>query len=254
MAVKRKRPLRGKSVSRSSKRSSTSKKSKRTGGFDRGAAGFEKGKNIRERQDKEYELKKDTPWNFRLKPGEEADIIVTDKDEPFFVTLHSVKVSGNKWETVVCIADHGENCPICADTGKEGSFTLMLTCLDKRVWKDRAGKTHRINKRLLPVKGRNLAKFQRAYEKHGSFRGLKITCRRDGDKESAIGEDLSFNGKMGEKSLKKFGKNAIPADYEKIFAIPSADDLRKRFRLGSGPAGSEEFAGDDDDAEMEGWD
>jgi hypothetical protein len=219
--------------------------------YDRGAAGFGKAKDKRERQEEEYQRKKETPYDFRLKPGDEAEVVVLDNEEPFFVTLHKVKNNQGRWEDAVCIAPTGEACPLCSSTGKEGSYTMVLTVLDRRPYKiqngPNAGKTIKVSKKLMMVKGRNLAKFERQYKRtKGAWRGLRINCARTGDKEAAIGEDLEFMGKVKEISLKKYGENSIPADYEKIFEVPSAAELAARYNLSSSVAGSEEFNNDDD--------
>lgn len=242
-----------KSTSRTSKARTKNSRGRKAGaGFDRGAAGFKKAGEKRQRQEEEYERRKNTPFDFRLKPGDEAEVVILDDEDPFFVTLHKVKTAQGRWEDEVCLADTSERCPLCDSLGKEGSYTMVLTVLDRRPYKIKngpnKGKVIKASRKLMHVKGRNLAKFQRQWKKHkGNWRGLKIMCRRDGDKEAAIGEDLEFMGKVKETALKKFGENAVPAPYEDIYAIPTADELRKRHRLSNkGVAGSEEFDDDED--------
>jgi hypothetical protein len=227
-------------------------------GFDRGATGFNRARGKREKQEEEYQRMVNTPYDFRIKPGEEAEVVVVDTDEPFFVSLHKVKNSRGYWEDAVCIADTGQACPLCEEEGKDGSYTMVLTCIDKRPYKDKQGKLIKNSKRLLKVKGRNLAKFERQYKsRKGNYRGMKIMCRRDGDKDAAIGEDLDFNGTVKEVILKKMGDLAVPADYASIFEIPSADEVRKRYNLGrTKVAGAEEFDDSSDgDYDMDdvGW-
>lgn len=244
--------------SRTTSRSRTTKadtKSTRSG-FDRGATGFKKAKQKRERQEEEYQRKKDTPYDFRLKPGDEAEVVILDAEEPFFVNLHKVKNAQGRWEDAVCIADTGVSCPLCSSLGKEGSYTMVLTVLDRRPYKiqngPNAGKTIKNSRKLFMVKGRNLPKFERQYKRHqGNWRGLRILCRRDGDKEAAIGEDLEFLGKVKEVALKKYGENSVAANYEKIFEMPTAKELAARYKVQNTVAGSEEFENDDDDADLD---
>lgn len=243
---------------------STNKTSPKTApkksGFDRGSAGFAKAQQKRERQEEEYQRKKDTPFSFWLAPGNSAEVIILDKGEPFFVSLHKVKDARGKFVDEVCIADTGQHCPLCASTGKEGSYTMVATVLDRRPYTTKQGKTIKVSKKLMFVKGRNLPKFQRLYEgkaKH-NLRGIKLTTHRSGDKESAMGEDIEFGGRVSEEFLSKFGENAKPADYAKIFAMPTAEQLVKRYRLTKGAvAGGVEFGndedGDDYDSENVGW-
>lgn len=239
-------------------------KKKKTGsgkGFMRGADGFAKARDKRESQEREYQKRKDTPYVFRLQPGEEAELILLDKEPPFFVALHKVKAPNGRWVDEVCIADSGQTCPLCEKDGKEGSFTCVMTVLDRRPYKIKngpnAGKTIKVSKKLLFIRGRNLPKFDRAYKgkAKGNFRGMKLVCRRDGDKESAMGEDIEFGGRVSEDFLKKFGETAQASDYEKIFELPSASELRKRYNIKKGAvAGGEEFDEDDDDDNYDGGD
>lgn len=228
-------------------------------GFDRGAVGFRKAAEKKQRQDDEYERRKNTPFSFRLKPGDQAEVIVLDNEPPFFVSMHKVKDHQGRWQDEVCIADTGQRCPLCESLGKEGSYTMYLTVLDRRPYTTRTGQTIKASRKLFPVKGRNLAKFERQYKRlNGQWRGLKINCHRDGDKEAAIGEDLEFMGKVKEALLDKYGENGKPVDYTSIFSIPSAGELAKRYNLSmDGVPGQEEFDNDDDeddyDASSGGW-
>jgi len=228
-------------------------------GFDRGSAGFQKAQRKREVQDAEYNRRKDTPFGFKLKPGDSAEVIILDKGEPFFLSMHKVKNAQGRWVDEVCIADTGQHCPLCESLGKEGSYTMVCTVLDRRPYKTKDGKTIKVSKKLMFVKGRNLPKFARKYDGNANqnFRGIKITCRRDGEKESSMGEDIEFGGRVSEEFLSKFGDNAKPADYAKIYAIPTAEDLRKRYRLSkggkSGAAGSEEFEDGNYSSKDVGW-
>lgn len=247
----RKTPVKSSSAKSSTKRKIKGKGGKVDAAFDRGADGFAKARDKRERQEEEYQRKKETPFDFRLKPGDEAEVVIVDDEAPFFVTLHKVKNNQGRWEDAVCIAPTGVNCPLCASTGKDGSYCMILTVLDRRPYKIKsgpnAGKTIKTSKKLMAVKGRNLAKFERQYKRHkGNWRGLRVNCARSGDKEAAIGEDLEFLGKVSEKALKKYGDNAVAADYAKIFEVPSPKELAARYNLANSVAGSEEFEDDDD--------
>jgi hypothetical protein len=249
--------------SRATGSKTTSKRaSAKSRGFDRGATGFRKGAQKREQQQREYEKRKNTPFDFRLKPGDEAEVVILDTEEPFFITEHSLKLNG-RWTKEVCIADQGERCPLCESLGKEGSYTMYLTVLDRRPYRiqngPNAGKTIKASRKLLPVKGRNMAKFERQYKRHkGKWRGLKVLCHRTGDKEAAIGEDLEFSTKVKESILKKYGENGQPVNYEEIFEIPSAKELTRRHNLtADGAVGSEEFEDEDEDEydlDKVGWD
>lgn len=238
--------------------SSARKQTKMSGAFARGSDGFERGKQKREAQEAEYQRQKNTPFTFRLNPGEDAEVVILDSEPPFFVSLHKIKNSRGRWEDEVCIADTGTTCPLCESTGKQGSYTMVLTVLDRRPYKIKngpnAGKVIKNSKKLLHVKGRNLPKFERQYKgkAKGNFRGVKVQCHRDGDKESAMGEDLQFLGRVSEAALSKFGDNSVPADYTEIYPIPDATELRERHGVAKPQvAGQEEFEDDKDDADLD---
>jgi hypothetical protein len=250
-------PTTKKTVSRTKTTKASVKKRPSKAGFTRGASGFDVATQKREAQEEDYERRKNTPFGFYLKPKNSAEVILLDDGDPFFVSLHKIKHNGY-WEDVVCIADTGVNCPICEKEGKAGSYCMILSCLDRRPYKTKAGENIKVSKKLFIVKGRNLPKFERQFKgkAKGNFRGVKVMCTRDGDKEASIGEDLEFLGRIKESALAKFGENATPADYEDIYKIPTADELRLRYGVEkSKVAGSEEFDNDDDEnLENVGWD
>lgn len=227
-------------------------------GYDRGATGFQKARKEQTRRDEEYQRKKDTPYNFKITPGEEAEVVVLDTEEPYFLHLHKVQNRHGRWVDEVCIADQGVACPLCTKDGKEGSYTMLLTVLDRRPYKvqngPNKGKVIKNSRKLFMVKGRNLSKFERQWKKYANkpnaWRGMRVACHRTGDKEAAIGEDLEFLSPVKETILKKYKENSVPAEYAKIFPIPTAKELSERYNLEAGVAGSEEF--DDDDEGVEG--
>ena len=250
-------------TSKAQAKSTSSRKSAPKKGYERGAAGFRKAAEKKARQDEEYERMRNTPYDFRLKPGEEAEVVILDEGDPFFISLHKVKNSQGRWEDAVCIADTGATCPLCQSLGKDGSYTMVLTVLDRRPYTIKngpnAGKTIKASRKLFKVKSRNLPKFERQFKKHkGNMRGLKVLCHRDGEKEAAIGEDLEFGSKVKENVLAKYGENAQVAPYTDIFEIPSAKELAKRYNLSmDGVPGQEEFEEDDEEDEYDeedvGW-
>lgn len=233
---------------------------KSASGFHYGEEGFRTGAERKKRMDEQYEKMRETPYDFWLKPGTEAEVVILDKGAPFFATFHKLKVDG-RWTDVPCIADSGQRCPLCESTGKQGSYTMVLTVLDRRPYKIKngpnAGKTIKVSKKLMKVRGRNLPKFERLFKgkSNGDFRGIKVLCHRSGEKEAGIGEDLEFGSRIKESFLAKFGDEAKAADYPKIFELPSASEMRKRYQLEKTQTpGSEEFD-DEEDEELEsaGW-
>lgn len=227
-------------------KSPTTKTAPRTtsAGMAKGADGFNRAKEQQDRQQEEYDRKKEKPFPFRItkKDMQErknvADLLYLDK-EPFFVRLHTVPLGGNRYEDEVCLADTGEPCPLCHKLGKEGTWTLVMTALDKRPYRTREGKLVRQSKKLVMAKSRNIAKFERQFLKHKTFRGLICTHRRAQDKEASIGEDLEFKTKLvPEAVLSKSGDLAKVTDYAKAYAPLSADAMESKYaHLGSGGGG-----------------
>lgn len=206
-----------------------------------GSAGFQRAKQINETREAQYEKQRATPYRLRLKPKEEEVEIVILDPVAFFVREHTFQ-QGKNWVNEVCIMDTGVACPLCSMLGKEGSYTLMMTGIDKRQFKTRDGKTIKISKKLVPAKAKNIGKFERIWKKHGNnLRGLVISFSRDTDKESSIGESIEPTGKrLNEAQLAKLGDMAVLPNYEEIFALPSADELRDRYKIDA-PVGSESF-------------
>jgi hypothetical protein len=222
----------------------------------KGAAGFAAAQKQQERQQEEYERRKEKPFAFRITQKDisdrknEVELLYLD-EEPFFVRLHTVKNARGGFDDEVCIADTGETCPLCVKLGKEGTHTLVLTALDKRAYRNREGQLIKMSKKLVPVKSRNIAKFERQWKKHGTFRGLVAVHRRHGQKEASIGEDIEFKEKLvPELMIKKATRNKeellkVP-DYYKIFPTPTAQQLAERYD-GVVTSGGASGGGDDDD-------
>jgi hypothetical protein len=255
--VAKKRP--GSSPSKTTRQSSDS-------GIVKGSAGFQQSRKQQERRQEEYDRKKEKPFAFRITAKDmqerknEVKLLYLDT-EPTFIRLHTVKTGANRFEDEVCIADQGVNCPLCLKTGKEGVWTLMLTALDKRQYRNREGQLVKVSKKLVPVKGKNIAKFERQYKKHGTLRGLAATHVRSGAKEAYIGEDIEFESKLlPERVLTKYGEHAITADYDKAFPILSYEEMNERYAdytddggFGGARGGSKKGYGEDDEDGEVSW-
>jgi hypothetical protein len=222
-------------IDKSMKVRAGAKPKKPVGAGIRGTEGFAAAKQQRQKQQEEYERKKEKPYPFRITAADirsgksEVDLLYLDTD-PYFVRLHTVKLGENRFDDEVCLVDKGVNCPLCRKTGKEGSYVMVLTALDKRPYRDRQGQLVQVSKKLVYVKGRNMEKFERQYKKFGTFRGLVCTHRRSTDKEASIGEDLEFKTKLvPEAALAKYRDLAKPADYDKAFVPLSVEEMREKY-------------------------
>lgn len=245
----------------SSTTSKNPKPSASTVGTARGADGFSRAKEQQARQQEDYDRKKEKPFPFRItqKDMQEkknaVDMLYLDK-EPFFVRLHTVPNGRGGFDDEVCLADTGENCPLCQQLGKEGTWTLVLTALDKRPYRSREGVLTKQSKKLVMVKSRNIDKFERQYQKHHTFRGLVCTHRRHGPKEASIGEDLEFKDKLvPEAVIAKSGDLSKVTDYTRAFAALSPDAMASKYahvdtssNYGSGGGVRKAAPQDDEDA------
>jgi hypothetical protein len=226
-----------------------------------GEAGFAIANRQQKRQQEEYERRREKPFAFRITQGDiskgnnTVELLYLDQ-QPFFVRLHTIKNPRGGFDDEVCIADTGEICPLCKMLGKEGTYTLMLTALDKRPYRNREGQLVKLSKKLIPIKSRNIAKFERQWKKHGTFRGLVAIHRRHGAKEASIGEDIEFKDRLvSEETIQKLvrGKQELlsPPDYFKIFPTPTAQELIERY--GGNKLLAEQSGGFDDEEDGINW-
>ena len=206
-----------------------------TVGTARGPDGFSRAREQQIRQQEDYDRKKEKPFPFRItqKDMKEkrnvVDMLYLDK-EPFFVRLHTVPNGHGGFDDEVCLADTGGICPLCQQLGKEGTWTLVLTALDKRPYRNRDGVLTKQSKKLVMVKSRNIDKFERQYQKHHTFRGLVCTHRRHAPKEASIGEDLEFKDKLvPEVVIAKSGDLSKVTDYAKAFAALSQEAMASKY-------------------------
>ena len=183
---------------------------------------------------------------------------------------HTVKVGPKRFENVSCPAEWA-NCAIC-ESGDNHYYIVMLSVYVLRPWSSKDGKrSGEGSKMLLPIKAGQLKKFQDiqriALEKHGTMRGVYIYMERDmnNPKGANIGEPVMLDsgslfdfyteeeledfaedavvGKDG-KVLRPAGDNIQPYDYEEMFPMPDADEIRRRFS-GGALAGSDSEADDE---------
>lgn len=228
-------------------------------GIARGADGFDRAREQQSRQQEEFDRRKEKPYAFRITQKDitarknEVELLYLDK-VPFFVRLHTIPNARGGFDDEVCLADTGEDCPLCRKLGKEGTWTLVMTALDKRSYRNREGVLVKQSKKLVIAKTRNIDKFERQYKKHGTLRGLVCTHRRQGAKEASIGEDLEFKPKLvPEAIIAKSGDLSKTTDYAKVFAALSPDAMESRYANigpqtgGGGRPGAGRAKQDDDD-------
>lgn len=215
--------------------------------FYRGDAGREKADEELVKQKARQEARKEQqnqPFRFRVKSGESTQFVILDDAPDFYRFEHNLKnPQTGFWDTFTGCVKEFDNCPVCEVAGRESYYALYFSVLDLTPFETRDGTKHDFSRKLLVVKPAQQKKFIRAYskaEKDGvSLRGAIFESTRDGDKDSAIGNDIEFIEYMDEEELatyirtwkdkegKKQSENCSePYDYEELFEEPDADSLR----------------------------
>jgi hypothetical protein len=219
---------------------------------------------------KKQDMKANRPWEVNVPVGGSLEVYFLDKGEPFARYEHSIGGGPNKRaEPYPCIKDSPEACPACQKEGKEGSYVLYLTCvvpIEKYENKDGETITRRFSKKLFPIRVKMASKYQRLYEKYGSFRGLVVRLHRDQKMDPRTGSDVEFVRRLSEKEIlalascqgiKGLNKESIdqikkakidqPYDYARIFPPIKAKELAAMLgqRVGS-RVGSQEMDDDED--------
>jgi hypothetical protein len=222
--------------------------------------GFVRSDQINAENARNREVRMATPYPFRMSVGEKGSdmqdgvrIVITDtaraakqgmpydkiKNSPFFCYMHHWGYEEKKYQSEVCIRDGSEGCPLCARLGKEGSWEMMLTCIDSRPYTPKsgpnAGKTVPISRKLYQVKTGVQPQFQRLWMQHHTYRGMVLRCFRDNSRSPSAGSTVQFERMMSEAELtalaNKFKSKELitPTNYEVAFRRPTHADLVKRF-------------------------
>lgn len=220
---------------------------KKATGFYRGAAGREKADEELAKQKARAEARKEQqhmPFRFRVKTGNSTQFVVLDDEPDFYRFEHNLKnPQSGIWDIYTGCVKETDNCPVCDTTGRESYYALYLSVLDFTEFETRDGQVHTFSRKLLVVKPAQQKKFLRAYakaEKDGlTLRGAIFEVTRDGDKDSAIGNDIEFIEYMDEDELTSYvrewtdkdGKKqvedcSVPFVYEDLFDEPDVESLR----------------------------
>lgn len=239
-------------------------KRKRGSAFFRGEEGMRRTEDELARQKEkaaERKAQSNMPFRFFVMPGETKQVIVVDDKPDFFMYEHSLKDDNGKYGRKFCgCVKETANCPVCEATNRESYYAMFLTVIDLTPFKTRDGAEVEFSRKLLVVKPAQQKKFQRFYNKEGSLRGALFDMTRDGDKDSAIGNDIEFVEFVPDEELESYvrswkdkdGKKHNdtchePYDYEALFEEP--DEAKLRALVGGRPApGSRES----DDRELGG--
>jgi hypothetical protein len=260
----------------------TNKKSGSSAGWMKTGAAIEKeAERLAAENERKAEQRKRTggidpnKTRFRLKPGDETEIVILDSEVDTVAFFeHHMKKDG-KWGHFESCPGEWSNCPLCS-SGDPKAFVWFLTILDRTPYEREDGTEVPYFRRLLPIKPSQANTYKRilkaAYKEHGTIRGVVLTVERDtGDKSAAIGEPViresskMFDFMDEDELIEEFGHPAIkarngdvlvkkngllqPFDYEVIFPKPDAKDIAKRWGLGPQAGSDDEYeeATDDED-------
>lgn len=233
----------------------TASKPRKGAAFYRGDAGMRKGDEELARQKAQQEARKEQgniPFRFRVTVGESTQFVICDDAPDFFRFEHNLKNPRTGfWDTFTGCVKEWDNCPVCQVAERESYYALYFTVVDFTPFETRDGTKHEFSRKLLVVKPAQQKKFQRAYikaQKEGrTLRGAIFEATRDGDKDSAIGNDIEFVEFMEEDELagyvrswkdkegKKHTENCSEVlDYETMFGEPDTESLR--LLVGGSPA------------------
>lgn len=190
------------------------------------------------------QLSMNMPFRYRRNPGEEGQVVIVDEAPDWFRYEHNLMdPRTNKWDVYcACVNDH-MNCPVCRVAQRPSYFALFLTVIDLSPYEDKHGNVIEWSKKLFVVKTNQQKKFARYYQQHGTLRGMILNCRRDGEKDAAIGNDIEFQGFMDEEELLTYEtvveyedrnhnqktREIIghePFDYDALFPMPTEQQLR----------------------------
>lgn len=131
------------------------------------------------------------PWRFRMKPGEERNIVfltgqADGKDVPV-IDEHQLKIDGNWGHFFTCLRVMGEKCPLC-EAGDRPYVAGFFTVLDRTEYKGSNGNTYKDQVRVLAAKFKSLKQLKKFSQKYGGLIGIEFEVSRSSDKAPSIGD------------------------------------------------------------------
>ena len=177
---------------------------------------------------------------FRPPNSEPGEYIIVDDAPDFFRSEHNLKDKRTGRYSIFCACiDEFATCPVCKVAERPAYFAMYLTIIDLTPYTDKNGNEVEWSKKLLVVKPAQQKKFTRLLERHKSLRGMLMEAVRDGEKDSAIGNEQEFIEMVPEEELliyeteytdKKDKVHVIighePFDYDELFPMPTEQQLR----------------------------
>lgn len=182
------------------------------------------------------------PFRYRISPGETGTFVVLDDAPDFYRFEHSMKNPATGFFDLItgCCAEF-DNCP--ADSAGDPYYALFMTVIDLVPYTNKNNVTTEFARKLLVVKPAQHKKFLRAYDKamkmYGTMRGVVFEVARDGQMDSAIGNDIEMSDEFIEeedlqtyvrtwkdRENKTHTENCFEVfDYEKLFPPMSSEEI-----------------------------
>jgi hypothetical protein len=209
--------------------------------FFRGEDGMRHAEKVKEQQDKQRAESGNRVFRFFVPAGESKEIVILDEKPDFFMWEHNYKENG-KWGNFASCCKEWETCPACDKYPDNHSyFGMYLTVIDLSEYTDKQGNEVEFSRKLLLVKPSQQKKITRLYERHKTLRGMHLEMTRDGEKDSAIGNDIEFLDFLSEDDLAEYvrewtdreGKTheedcSVPYEYETMFSEPTPENIAKQ--------------------------
>lgn len=185
------------------------------------------------------------PMRFWLPPGESTQCIIVDDEPSFFRLEHNMKdPRTGKWTKYSGCVSEFDHCPICEHLGKDAYYALYLTVIDLTEYTNSKGEKVDASRKLLVVKSVQHKKIQRLLERAErdgrTMRGMLLEFTRDGDKDSAIGNEIEFIEYVEEDEMREYVREYTDRDkkkhvdkmyevfdYDAIFPEADPDELRR---------------------------
>lgn len=201
------------------------------------------------------------PFNFKMRAGEQVDIVILDAQPGPSFFEHNMKDRDTGYFTVfeACPKEF-DQCPLCERDGPS-YYVMLLTVIEMKPYtNERTGETTNHRRKLMRVKQAQQPLFHRLFERHGTLRGMHLLMTRDNDKTAAIGapefialydentilqsfQHPEVKGQKGDL-IKPANADCYPVEYEDLFPRPSGQDLRTRYG-GAAPVGAHGGGNDD---------
>jgi hypothetical protein len=198
----------------------------------------EKGRQMAEEHQRQRQSENVPRFFIGTYPGSATLTIIDKEPSGFYYLEHGIK-QGKSFSTYTCRKSKKHECPLC-DSGNRNYAVAAYTVINHTGYTNKEGKKIQNIKQLLLCKNKVNTKLLRKKQEdaEGSLKNAVFVFHRDQQKESSVGEDITFKKHLTEKELRavlqKSGMDAkqieealTPFNYPEIFAPRSEEELRR---------------------------